>query len=210
MKMILTEKMNIAESTQFLQQNDAVLAPLIAQIELEEIASTGDVFHDLISCIIEQQIHFRSTKNIFKNLLSKAEIDRLTLENFEIFESRALSGIKISMKKMETVQAIVEFFEKTQIDWNELSSADVRAHLGQIQGVGPWSVDMILLYTLGRNGIFPAKDFHLKKMLDLLYPISDFGTEKKRNSVLQDLWMEHCSVAVLYLLEAKKLKIVRV
>jgi DNA-3-methyladenine glycosylase II len=65
-----------------LKITDPILANIIAHIELPIINSTNDVFHDLMSCIIEQQIHYRSTKRIFSKALERANIEHLTLDNF--------------------------------------------------------------------------------------------------------------------------------
>jgi DNA-3-methyladenine glycosylase II len=134
----------------------------------------------------------------------------LTPENFEEFEQKALTQIKISMRKLETLTNLQAFFSKNPVQWKELETSEIQAILGSITGVGPWSIDMILLYTLHRTGIFPAQDFHLKKILDARYPIETFGSEKQRIFALAELWKEHQSVAVLYWLEAKKQKIIKV
>jgi len=42
-------------------------------LDLPPLASTGDVFHDLMSCVVEQQIHYRSTKKIFAKALERAD-----------------------------------------------------------------------------------------------------------------------------------------
>lgn len=55
----------IEKAKQILTSSDSILANIIATIPTHETFSTNDVFHDLMSCIIEQQIHYRSTKKIF-------------------------------------------------------------------------------------------------------------------------------------------------
>lgn len=55
-----------------LVKNDPILRNIITQIEKPFIISTNDVFHDLMSCIIEQQIHYRSTKKIFAKAMERA------------------------------------------------------------------------------------------------------------------------------------------
>ena len=52
----------------FLSDIDQNLKPIIAQVKPNKFVSTNNVFHDLMSCIIEQQIHYRSAKNIFRSI----------------------------------------------------------------------------------------------------------------------------------------------
>lgn len=61
---------------------DSVLKNIINTIELPKIETTNNVFHDLMSCVIEQQIHYRSTKKIFQKMLDDSGIEVLTPSNF--------------------------------------------------------------------------------------------------------------------------------
>jgi len=121
---------------------DEILLEIIQKVSIPLIVSSKNVLHDLMSCIIEQQIHYRSTKNIFKNLLKKAEITELTLENFSVFDEKALQFIKISSNKTETISRVCDFFEQNNVDWENLSDAEVREKLSSIKGIGSWTIDM--------------------------------------------------------------------
>lgn len=185
----------------YLIDKDSVLADIIPKTELPHISSSKNVFNDLLSCIIEQQIHYRSSRNIFKNLLKKSDLKEVTLSNFEIFEEKALSGIKISSKKAEAIHELVSFFQKTSVDWFELSDTEVTETLSSIKGIGEWSIHMILLYTLERENIFPHADFHLKKLMMQLYEID---SKVKRNMLeIANSWSPYTSTAIKYLLAYK-------
>jgi DNA-3-methyladenine glycosylase II len=74
-----------------LAQADPILAKIIATIPEPRTESTKDVFFDLMSCVLEQQIHYRSTKKIFQKMLEKASLKTLTLDNFTDFEKAAFA-----------------------------------------------------------------------------------------------------------------------
>ena len=59
----------IKKAKSHLIAKDEILKDILASIELPEVESTKSVFHDLMSCIIEQQIHYRSSKKIFEKML---------------------------------------------------------------------------------------------------------------------------------------------
>jgi DNA-3-methyladenine glycosylase II len=189
---------------EFLSANDRVLKKIIDQIELPTFESTKDVFHDLISCILEQQIHYRSTKKIFQKMLERGSIEILTPENFEEFEEKALANANLSIGKFETVVGILEFWDENKIDWQTLSDNEIAEKLSGLKGVGKWSVDMILLYTLDRQNIFPVDDFHLKEVMVNLYGLNPKSRLKAQMIEVSKSWGGHKSIAVKYLLAWKE------
>jgi DNA-3-methyladenine glycosylase II len=191
---------------EFFSKQDPILANIIAQIPVPITETTGDVFHDMLSCIIEQQIHYRSTKRIFAKALERANIEHVTLNNFHLLEKHALPQIKLSMGKYEILLAFVEYWSSNKLDFNKLTDEEVIAQLSSIKGIGKWTIDMILLYTLNRPNVFPHDDFHLKNIMVKLYNLDEKSRLKAQMLAVAERWGEHKSLAVLYLLEYKKMK----
>jgi DNA-3-methyladenine glycosylase II len=185
-------------------ENDAVLGNIIATIPAPQIQSTNNVFHDLMSCILEQQIHYRSTKKIFQKMLNTASLEILTPENFPAFEEKAFSNIKLSIGKYETVLRIIEFWSENTIKWQALKDEEVISTLSSIKGIGQWTIDMILLYTLQRPNVFPYDDFHLKEIMVKLYGLDPNVKLKAQMIDISNAWGEHKSLAVWYLLAWKE------
>lgn len=190
-------------------ENDAVLANIINTIPEPQIQSTNNVFHDLMSCILEQQIHYRSTKKIFQKMLNTASLDILTPENFPTFEEKAFSTIQLSIGKYEAVLRIIEFWNvnnraTNRIVWHELNDEEVIEKLSSIKGIGKWTIDMILLYTLQRPNMFPYDDFHLKEIMVKLYDLDPNVKLKAQMMEISNVWGEHKSLAVKYLLAWKE------
>lgn len=192
------------ETEKILAKNDPILEKIILQIPKPEIETTNDVFHDLMSCIIEQQIHYRSTKRIFAKALERASIDHLTIDNFHLIEKHSLSQIKLAMGKFETMMSVCEYWSNNTKDFNKLSDEEVIAELSSIKGIGKWTIDMILLYTLQRQNVFPYDDFHLKQIMVSLYGLNEKVKLKAQMLAIADNWGEQKSLAVLYLLAYKK------
>lgn len=186
--------------------NDPIIENISSQIESPEIISTNNIFHDLVSCIIEQQIHYRSSKNIFKRALERANLEILTLDNFHLFEEFGLSKLKISTNKQETILRVIDYWSNCTIDFSKLSDEEVVAELSKIKGIGKWTIDMILLYTLGRENVFPYDDFQLKQIMVSLYNLNPNVKLKSQMLEIASHWGNQKSTAVLYLLEWKKQK----
>lgn len=183
---------------------DPILNSIISQTTLPVIESTKDVFHDLMGCIIEQQIHYRSSKRIYLRALERADIERLTLDNFPDFERLSLSQIKISMNKLEAINTFVDYWSENILDFNTLSDEEVIKELSSIKGIGKWTIDMILLYTLQRPNVFPYDDYRLKQIMISLYDLNPNVKLKAQMLSVAEKWGNEKSKAVLYLLESKQ------
>ena len=191
----------------YLMNADPVLKRVIDKVKLEQVESTDNVFHDLLSCVIEQQIHYRSSKKLFETLVSKSGLVEITPANFDQFEKFGLDEIKLSMRKIETLHEVKVYFESNpELNWNQMEDLEVRDRLGAIKGIGVWSIDMILLYTLNKDDIFPAGDYHLKKVMSALY--GSRAEDKKSMLSVASNWKPFSSLATRYLLEFKNQKLI--
>jgi DNA-3-methyladenine glycosylase II len=195
------------EDEKILAKTDPILEKIILQVPKPVINPTHNVFHDVMSCILEQQIHYRSTKKIFAKALERAGINHLTLENFHLVEEHSLSQIKLAMGKFETMMLFIDYWRNNVLDFNQLSNDEVVAQLSAIKGIGKWTIDMILLYTLQRPNIFPFDDFHLKAIMVKRYGLNPNVKLKAQMLEIAEKWGNQKSTAVLYLLEAKKMNI---
>lgn len=189
---------------QFLSNSDPVLKNIIQTIPEPQIQSTNNVFHDLMSCILEQQIHYRSTKKTFQKMLNTASLEILTIENFSEFEEKAFQNVNFSIHKYETIERTIEFFRTNKMEWQELKDEEVFEKLASIKGIGKWTIDMILLYTLQRPNVFPYDDFHLKEIMVKLYNLNPNVKLKSQMIDISNIWGEHKSLAVKYLLTWKE------
>lgn len=194
------------EDIAFLRQTDPSLKKIIDTLPQPNPESSYNVFHDLMSCIIEQQIHYRSTKKLFNKMLIKADLEVLSPENFEEFEEKAFSDVKLSARKYETIVSTLDYFSQNQLDWPALSDDVIRQELSKIKGIGTWTMDMILLYTLKRPNIFPADDYHLKILMTSLYQLDAQSRLKAQMKAVAEKWAPFKSLAVRYLLDWKKMK----
>jgi DNA-3-methyladenine glycosylase II len=189
---------------QLLATADPVLARLIADLPVPVVHSTNDVFFDLMSCVLEQQIHYRSTKKVFEKMLKTASLQTLSPQNFEAFAEKALIKTTLSASKLETVEQIVAFWQTQDVTWHTLSDEAVAHILSAIKGIGRWTIDMLLLYTLKRPNVFPVDDFHLKAVMVRLYGLDAKSRLKAQMLDVAAHWGDQKSLAVLYLLDWKK------
>ncbi len=186
-----------------LVKQDEILRDITKKIPVPKIESTENVFHDLMSCIIEQQIHYRSTKKTFQKIMDAASLNELTVQNFSELEEKGFGNLKLSTRKYEAILRVLDFFQQNTIAWETQNDVEVRKILSQIKGVGTWTIDMILLYTLQRPNIFPADDYHLRLIMTKLYDTDTSARVKAQQKAIAESWAPYKSLGVKYLLDWK-------
>lgn len=191
------------QTSQNLAQADPLLGRLMQEIELPGYTSTQDVFHDLMSCLIEQQIHYRSTKKIFARAMERAGLERLSLDNFHLLEQHALPHLSLSAAKYESMLQLLALWQAGPPDFSQLPDETIITQLSAIPGIGRWTIDMILLFTLERPNVFPADDYHLKQIMTHLYQLNPKSRLKQQMLDIAAHWGEQRSLAVRYLLAHK-------
>lgn len=88
-----------------------------------------------------------------------------------------------------------------------LSNEEITNKLSKIKGIGTWTIDMILLYTLDRPNIIPIDDFHLKQIMTNLYKLNPDYKLKSQITNISNNWSPYKSIAVKYLLAYKTFSI---
>jgi DNA-3-methyladenine glycosylase II len=195
----IAERVN-KDISHYLTGKDEFLKQVIETIPAPDIISTKNVFHDLMSCILEQQIHYRSTKKTFHRMLLAADLTTLTPTNFEQFEEKGLRDKKLSSQKYETLEQVIDFFENNTPAWELLPDEEVRTILINLKGISNWTADMILMYTLERDNILPLDDYHLKQLMKSLYKVEG----KKAIRAVGEHWTPYQAWAVKYLFAWKE------
>ena len=195
------------EALDFLKAKDERLASIIERTTMETIRWSGDIFEDLVSCILDMQIRYRGKAvkfNKMKEALSGATINQ---NSIYLLEGEKLKSIKMSSQKYNALIFLSTYWQENNLaflDWNELENEEIRSLLNKIKGIGNWTVDMILLFTLQRPDVFPQDDLQLKKAMRKVYEIDESENLKKEMNVIADNWKPFRSTAVLYLLASKK------
>ncbi len=108
------------------------------------------------------------------------------------------------MNKMEAINAFIEYWSQNTLDFTKLSDEEVIKELSSIKGIGKWTIDMILLYTLQRPNVFPYDDFRLKNVMVEVYNLNPNVKLKAQMLQIAEQWGNEKSKAVLYLLEWRR------
>lgn len=192
---------------QFLKENDTRLEQIIENNTLPTLHYAGDIFEDLVSCILDMQIRYRGYATRYKRLKECTANKQILPNTIFTLSAECQKVINMSRQKLAALNALAEYWtanEYSEIDWQNKNDDEIRALLIKIKGIGNWTVDMILLYTLQRQDVFPVDDLQLKKTMRKVYEIEESENLKKEMHLIADDWKPYRSIAVLYLFEHNK------
>ncbi len=184
-----------------LSTHDPRLAQLIQSIPLPALHSSGDVYYDLVSCLVDQQIHYRTRSIWFKCFLELFPGGYPHPRQVLALPKEEVLAIKLSSRKYESLRVLASWWlQKGEgIRWEVLSDDAVREQLSGLPGVGAWTVEMILLFTLGRPDILPLADYGLKKAVVEHYSLATDHTFKASLEAVAKAWQPYRSLACRYL-----------
>lgn len=192
-------------ASQFLSALDADWAAHIARVGpcLHAAKPTRDPYEALVRAIAYQQLHARAAEAILGRLLA--------LYPGQAFPSpvqllatapEALRACGFSARKLQTLHGIAAATESGLVPgYAEAMAMDdeaLIARLVSLRGVGRWTVEMLLIYTLERLDILPADDFGVCEGYRRLKGLAARPTARQMSALAQ-AWSPHRTVAAWYL-----------
>ena len=183
----------------FLSNKDKVLKTIIERFPNENLEIHSNHYHALLNSIIGQQISV-SAANAIKNRFFNLHRNITPINVLKINEE-TLKLCGLSRQKILYICNISTFFlenKKFFANINTFNDNKIKEKLITIKGVGNWTVDMFLLFSLGSSNIFPSGDLGFIKAISKLYkkelPLNELYVKRLNNR-----WSPYCSLATWYL-----------
>jgi DNA-3-methyladenine glycosylase II len=202
--------MNMTDALTHLNQ-DSRMAVLIQNIEMPDFSPSGRVYYDLLESIVSQQLSVKAANTIFNRVLTifpdhYPHPEMLVEVPFDQLRAAGLSGQKTTYLQNVARFAIDNDLEKR--DWNAMDDEEIFEMLTSIKGVGKWTVQMVLMFTLGRPDIFPVDDLGIQQAMVRMFRIEATGKDlKKRMIEHAEPWQPWRTIACRYLWRWKDQKI---
>ncbi len=188
-------------------KKDKKLSVLVENCHLNIHKGPLDVFNDLIRSIVSQQLSTSAAATIynrFLNLMGDNANISLEIQNKSIEELRSVG---LSYQKANYIQNVAKYFTENElhhIDWQMWRDEHIITELTNIKGVGKWTVEMILIFSLNREDVLPLDDLIIRNHM-----ISLYGVTSEKKQLIADLteiaesWRPYRSYACRYLWAAK-------
>jgi DNA-3-methyladenine glycosylase II len=191
--------LSVAESK--LKELDPKLGELIELQGPIEREPRSDYFFSLIRSIISQQVSVASAAAIFSRFETATKMDPNIVMSKSDEELRAVG---LSHQKTGYVRDLAAHFvadPQVYDHLGELPDDDVAAELIKVKGVGPWTAQMFLMFTLSRPDVFAPDDVGLQRAMKQLYGWTEVPPKEKLTQTA-DKWRPYRTIACWHLWES--------
>jgi len=157
-------------------------------------------FHTLVSSIISQQLSVKAAQTIERRLLDLLGADVVTPLHFEGVRETRLRACGLSGAKARYVRELARRVRCGELDLDLLDALDdeeAAALLMGIPGIGRWTADMLLIFSLGRGDILPLGDLALCRSIRCLYGLREDASPGDYQAIAES-WRPYRSLASWY------------
>ena len=198
------------EAVRHLSSVDSTLRSLIGRVGPFNMQprSMHNPFEALARNIIYQQLHGTAAAAIHRRVLALFGRNKLRPQDIlnasaESLRGAGLSGAKLAALKdlaAKTIDGTVPTLARLQ----RMDDEEIIEHLTQVRGIGRWTVEMLLIFRLGRPDVLPVGDFAVRKGFSLAYGLSEMPKPKDLESY-GERWRPFRSVASWYMWRVNEL-----
>lgn len=191
----------IVKAQRHLAASDPVLERLVADIGPCSLRFEPDRFAALTRSIISQQISTKAALAIRTRLEARFDGEGLTPAGLLALSDAALRGAGLSVSKQKSLRDLAKHVHGRIVRLDaihELDDEEVIAALLPIRGIGRWTAQMFLIFSLGRLDVLPVDDLGLRAAVKEQYGLSDLP-DKARLVELAEPWRPFRSIATWYL-----------
>ena len=203
-RFIYVEKVNLVNidhSIKKLKEIDPNLIRLLNAFKIDNLLPQQNYFKSLTRSIVYQQLTGASAKAIHNRFISIYDNDVYpTPKEVLITPLETLHAIGLSRFKAQYIHNIAEAFNENPIKYETLDQKKDEAVINvltEIKGVGLWTAQMFLMFTLNRPDVFPATDLALQKGFQFYF---DFDQLPKVNEMIEmsQKWRPHRTTVSLF------------
>ncbi len=190
---------------------DKKLARVIASHQPFKLKRRKNICLRLCASIMSQQLSVKVAEVIYKRFLLLYEGEEPTPEQIINTDFETLRAIGLSNAKTRYVQNVASFAIENGMEEKQLSAMsneEVINYLTTIKGVGRWTVEMLLMFTLGRPDVFAPDDLGIQQAMIRLYKLNRDDKQKFRDDMLRIAarWSPYRTYACLHLWHWKDTK----
>lgn len=183
---------------------DKKLSKVIATQVPITLQKRKNVHVQLCASIISQQLSTKVAEIIYQRFLGLFETEAPTNEEILELSFEKLRSIGLSNSKTHYIRNVCEFFieEKlTDAKLHKMTSDELLEKLVQIKGVGKWTVEMLMMFTLGYEDVFAVDDLGIQQSMTKLYKLDASDKKKMKADMLRisKKWSPYRTYACRYL-----------
>jgi DNA-3-methyladenine glycosylase II len=196
-----TKPLSIKKAVKYLMKSDPELIPLLDAFKIQDLQPETDYFKSLTRSIVYQQLSGKAAKTIsdrfillYKDKSYPTPVDVINIDH------EKLRSVGLSNSKAQYIKNIAHAFldnPDTYDSLEKMDDQDIIDTLITIKGVGPWTAQMFLMFTLNRPDVFPVTDLGVQKGFKHYYKLSEMPTPGQMLKKSEQ-WAPYRTVVSLY------------
>ena len=186
------------EMINYISSKDKKMKYIISKIGFIKRECDDNIFASVLHHIIGQQISSSVQKTIWNRLNDKLKV--ITAQNLLSYDDEAIKSCGMTYKKVYYIKDFASKIVNGEFDLNlinNMNDEDAIKYLTTLKGIGEWTAEMILLFSLQRKNILSYDDLAIKRGIKMIYHYKEL-TKDKFEKIKKRL-SPYGSVASLYI-----------
>jgi DNA-3-methyladenine glycosylase II len=188
------------KAQRLLSRRDPGLRQLMKAVGPCTLLSDPDGFRALARAIIAQQISTKAAASIFARLGTELAPGGLTPDAILAASEEQLRGVGLSRGKALAVLDLAEHIQSGRLplhDLHRLTDDQVVSLLVPVRGIGAWTAQMFLIFSMGRLDVLPVDDLGLRAGVQSVYGLSELP-DRAALRERAEAWRPYRSIATWY------------
>ena len=185
-----------------LLKKDKNMQDLIKKFGRPDFNLGQDYFQSLLRSIVFQQLSGKAAKTIYERLVNLIpETTNLCPNEVLKLDKDEMRKAGLSFQKINYVRNLADYFENNPLKKKEverMTDEEISKELIQIKGIGQWTVDMFLMFTLKRADILPCSDLGIQKGIMKILNMKNLPSKKEMENCSRK-WRPYRTIACWYL-----------
>ena len=169
--------------------------------KIDDLKLEKNYFKSLTRSILYQQLSGKAAKTISNRFISLYPNKSYPLPQDVLnTKHKILRSVGISNAKAHYIKNIAEAFTNDTINhknFHALSDTEIMDQLISIKGVGPWTIQMFLMFTLNRLDVFPTGDLGVQKGFKIYFKLKELPSAKEM-LLRSELWRPYRTIMSIY------------
>ena len=189
------------DAIQYLRKVDSNLEKIIKIVGKYSIKIRNDPFQSLVESIIYQQLAGRAANAIYNRFIEYYDNHQVTPTGILNSPIDNLKKVGLSNRKIEYLKDLASHVYDGRINLQELSKMndeEIINKLINVKGIGRWTSEMFLIFSLGRQDVLPVTDLGVRKAMEKVYSLSELPKPHTMIEIAEP-WRPYRSIATWYL-----------
>jgi DNA-3-methyladenine glycosylase II len=190
----------IEQALRYLRRQDPIMREVIKKAGPFTMRPHRNRFRALVFSILGQQISGKAAASIRARLIEHLKPEQISPQTIARLSPATLRSLGVSAQKSGYLLDLADRVASGEVPLNRMSrmpdDAVIEA-LTQVKGIGLWTAQMFLIFSLGRPDVFPHDDLGVRSAIRNLYNLDDLPTKEISHQIAAP-WRPYATVASWY------------